>query len=197
MLLREGVFSRLPELSTQRLLLRKMTMADAQDIYEYSSDPEVSRHVLWDAHRSLHDSRAYLRYILRQYRNAEPSSWGIVLKQTNRLIGTIGFMWWNQENHSAEVGYSLARSQWNRGLMTEALWAVLRFGFEEMRLHRIEAQHEIDNPASGRVMEKCGMRQEGVLRGRLYNKGRYVDVALYAILMEEWRSIARSEGRFQ
>ncbi|HML47111.1 MAG TPA: GNAT family protein [Clostridia bacterium] len=197
MLLRDSVFARLPELSTQRLLLRKMTMADAQDIYDYSSDPEVSRHVLWEAHRTIHDSRAYLRYILRQYRNGEPSSWGIVLSQTNRLIGTIGYMWWNQENHSAEVGYSLARSQWNHGIMTEALWAVLRFGFEEMRLHRIEAQHEVDNPASGRVMEKCGMRREGVLRGRLYNKGRYVDVALYAILVEEWRAIARSEGRFR
>lgn len=192
MLLRDSLFSRLPELSTQRLLLRKMTMADAQDIYEYSSDPEVSRHVLWEAHRTLHDSRAYLRYILRQYRNGDPSSWGIVLKSTNRLIGTIGYMWWNQENHSAEVGYSLARSQWNRGLMTEALWAVLRFGFEEMRLHRIEAQHEVDNPASGRVMEKCGMHLEGTLRGRLYNKGRYVDVALYAILAEEWRIAARA-----
>ena len=197
MLLRDSVFARLPEIASQRLLLRKMTMADAQDIFDYSSDPEVSRHVLWEAHRSIHDSRAYLRYILRQYRNAEPSSWGIVLKQTNRLIGTIGYMWWNQENHSAEVGYSLARAQWNRGLMTEALFAVLRFGFDEMRLNRIEAQHEVDNPASGRVMEKCGMRQEGILRGRLYNKGRYVDVALYAILAEEWRVIARTEGRFR
>lgn len=197
MLLRDSVFTRLPEISTQRLLLRKMNMADAQDIFDYSSDPEVSRHVLWDAHRSIHDSRAYLRYILRQYRNGEPSSWGIVLKQTNQLIGTIGYMWWNQENHSAEVGYSLARSQWNRGIMTEALWAALRFGFDEMRLHRIEAQHEVENPASGRVMEKCGMRPEGILRGRLYNKGRYVDVALYAILAEEWRAMARSEGRFR
>ena len=104
------------------------------------------------------------------------------MKETGHLVGTIGFMWWNQENRSAEVGYSLSRVQWNRGLMTEALREVIRFGFEEMDLHRIEAQHEVSNPASGRVMEKVGMRKEGVLRGRLYNKGRFVDVAVYAIL---------------
>lgn len=183
----EGVFSRLPELETPRLLLRKMTMNDAQDMYDYSRDPEVSRHVLWDAHRSVQESRAYLRYIQRQYRNNEPSSWGIELLETGRLVGTIGFMWWNRENRSAEVGYSLARAQWNKGLMTEALRTVIAFGFDEMKLHRIEAQHEVTNPASGKVMEKVGMQREGLLRGRLFNKGAYVDVYLYSILRGDAR----------
>ena len=178
----DGLFSRLPELRTQRLLLRRMSIADAPDVFAYSRDPEVSRHVLWDAHRSIQDSRAYLRYILRQYRQNDPSSWGIELIETGRLIGTIGYMWWNRENRSAEVGYSLSRAHWNQGLMTEALREVIRFGFDEMHLNRIEAQHEVVNPASGRVMEKVGMRREGILRGRLYNKGKFVDVALYAIL---------------
>lgn len=178
----DGLFARLPDIVTPRLLLRRMTMADAQDMYAYSSDPEVARHVLWDTHRSVGESRAYLRYILRQYRLNEPSSWGIELRETGHLIGTIGFMWWNRENRSAEVGYSLARAQWNQGLMSEALREVILFGFEEMQLHRVEAQHETTNPASGRVMQKVGMREEGILRGRLYNKGKFVDVALYAIL---------------
>jgi ribosomal-protein-alanine N-acetyltransferase len=164
-----------------------MSMADAHDIFDYSRDPMVSEHVLWDTHRNVADSKAYLRYILRQYRNNEASSWGIELKRTGRLIGTIGFMWWNQQFRSAEVGYSLSRAYWNYGLMTEALQAVIRFGFEEMHLYRVEAQHEIDNPASGRVMEKAGMRKEGVLRGRIYNKGRHVDVCLYAILRGDSR----------
>ena len=72
--------------------------------------------------------------------------------------------------------------------MTEALEELIRFGFCEARLHRIEAQHEVSNPASGAVMRKCGMRHEGTLRGRLYNKGRYVDVDLYSILREEYFS---------
>ncbi len=83
------------------------------------------------------------------------------------------------------MGYSLSRAYLEQGIMTEALSAMLDFAFDEMRLHRVEAQHEVDNPASGAVMRKAGMRYEGTLRGRLFNKGRYVDVALYAMLRED------------
>ena len=176
----------LPTLESGRLLLRKLLMRDAQDIYEYCSDTEVARHVLWTAHTSVSDSRAYIRYMLRRYRQGEPSSWGIVLKENSKLIGTIGFMWIQPENAAAEVGYSLSRDYWNRGVMTEALRLVLDFGFRELKLNRIEAQHELSNPASGAVMRKVGMRHEGTLRQRLFNKGRYVDVALYAALRSEY-----------
>lgn len=179
-------FARLPRLETPRLLLRPMTMRDAPDVFDYSRDPEVARYVLWSAHRSLGESRAYLRYVLKQYREGQPSSWGIVLKSTGRLVGTIGYMAYSSENSTVEVGYSLARSLWNHGLMTEALAAVLAFSFERMRIHRVEAQHDANNPASGRVMLKCGMRYEGRLRGRVYNKGRFIDVDLYAMLHEDW-----------
>ena len=183
------IFSSLPVLTTERLTLRPMSMRDAADIYAYSRDPEVARHVLWDAHKSLNESKAYLRFIIRQYKEGTPSSYGIVLNDTGRLVGTIGFMWYSQENSTAEVGYSLARWLWGKGLMTEALAAVLDMAFRELGLHRVEAQHETDNPASGRVMQKCGMRREGTLRGRILNKGRYVDVDLYAILREDWSRI--------
>lgn len=179
------LFAHLPTLETPRLFLRPMKMSDCQDVFAYSRDPEVARHVLWDAHQTIGQSRAYLRYILRQYRNGEPSSYGIVLKETNHLIGTIGFMWVNTENRSTEVGYSLSRSHWNQGLMTEALRAVIELAFDVMKLHRVEAQHETDNPASGRVMLKVGMRREGTMRGRIFNKGRYVDVDVYGILKED------------
>ena len=123
------IFSRLPVLETQRLLLRPLKMSDCQDVFAYSRDPEVARHVLWDAHQTIGQTRGYLRYILRQYRNGDPSSYGIVLKDTGHVIGTIGFMWLNTENRSAEVGYSLAREYWNQGFMTEALRAVLTWRF--------------------------------------------------------------------
>ena len=181
-----NLFSSLPTLRTKRLTLRPVRMSDAADLYEYSKDPEVARHVLWDAHQSVGDSRGYLRYAVRQYRQDLPASWGIELKENHKLIGTIGFMWINRDHNSAEVGYSLAREYWNRGIMSEALSAVLNEGFMDLNLHRIEAQHEVDNPASGRVMVKCGMMYEGCVRGRLYNKGRYVDVALYAILRDDY-----------
>lgn len=180
-------FELMPNLQTPRLLMRKMTMRDADDVFRYSSDPEVARHVLWDAHRSVSESRAYLRFMLRKYRQGSPSSWGIVLRESGRLIGTIGYMWYQQENRSVEIGYSLARPYWSQGLMTEAVKAVIEHSFNQLPIHRIEAQHEVDNPASGIVMKKAGMHCEGTLRGRLYNKGKFVDVVLYSILNDDPR----------
>ena len=181
-----GLFS-MPTLETPRLVLRRMTMRDAKDVFAYSRDEEVARHVLWSAQRDVSEARDYIRYMLRRYRNDQPSSWGIILKREERLVGTIGYMDYSEDNGCVEVGYSLARRLWNGGYMTEALRRVIGYTFEAMDVNRIEAQHELDNPASGRVMEKCGMTREGVLRQHLYNKGQYVDVALYAILRSDPR----------
>ena len=166
------VFGRLPTMLTRRLILRPVRMSDAQDLYEYSRDPEVARHVLWDAHRSIHQTRAYIRYLLRQYRSCAPGTFVIALRDTGKVIGTIGFMWVQTENRSAEVGYSLSRAYWTRGFMTDAV--------------EVEAQHECDNPASGHVMRNAGMAREGTLRQRIYNKGRFADVDLYAILKSDF-----------
>ncbi len=184
-------FDVMPYLETERLVLRKMEMRDAPDMYEYSRDPQVAKHVLWEAHTSVSDTKAYIRYMLRKYRAGEPSSWCIVEKSTDKVVGTIGYMWYQKDNSSAEVGYSLARRCWNRGYMTEALRAVLDYTFRELGFNRVEAQHEIDNGASGAVMRKCGMQKEGTLRSRLYNKGKYVDVDLYAILRKDYLSKTR------
>lgn len=181
-------FSALPRLETKRLVLRPVSMKDAADMFAYSRDPQVARHVLWEVHQSLSDTKGYLRYILTQYRNGAPSSWGIVLKETNRLVGTIGFMACNETDKVAEVGYSLARSCWNQGLMTEALQAVLAECFGTLRLHRVEAMHESDNPSSGRVMAKCGMTHEGHLRGKVFNKGAFRDVEIWGIVREDYHA---------
>lgn len=183
---RSDFFAALPSFDTDRLSLRPFRMKDWQDVYSYSSDPEVARYVLWDAHRSPADTRGFLRYMLRLYRDAQPSSWAVVLKQTGKVIGSIGFMWVDDRSDSAEVGYSLSRAYWNHGLMTEALRAVLRCGFSDLRLNRIEAQHDVRNPASGKVMQKCGMHREGVLRSRIRNKNEYIDVAVWSVLASEY-----------
>ena len=106
-------FASLPRLTTDRLLLRPLTMRDAADMFAYSRDPEVARHVLWDAHKSMADTRSCLRYIISQYHSGAPSSWGIVLRETNRVVGTIGFMSYSDADSVVELGYSLARSCWN------------------------------------------------------------------------------------
>ena len=181
-----GLFS-MPTLETERLILRRIAMRDAKDIFEYSRDPEVARHVLWSAQKDIGEARDYCRYMMKRYRSDQPSSWGIIDKRTEHLVGTIGYMDYSEDNATVELGYSLARWMWNGGYMTEALRRVIAYTFEAMDINRIEAQHELDNPASGRVMEKCGMRKEGELRQRLYNKGRFVDVALYAMLQEDYK----------
>ena len=188
------IFTHLPTIRTQRLILRTARMSDAQDLYEYSSDPEVARHVLWTAHTSIHQTRTYIRYLLRQYKSGAPSSYVIALRDTGKVIGTIGYMWIKPEDRSGEVGYSLHRGYWNQGIMTEALEAVLALGFLKLNLNRIEAQHETANPASGRVMQHVHMQHEGTLRQRFYNKGRFVDVELYAILRKDYHAPAHLQG---
>ncbi len=178
-------FLDLPQLETPRLILRKLKMKDAEDVFAYASDPEVARYVLWDPHRSLSDSRSYIRYIRHLYRQGIPSSWAVQLRKEGTVIVSIGYMWMSRENRSAEIGYSLSRPYWNHGLMTEALDRVLRFSFDDLHLNRIEAQYDLRNPASGRVMEKCGMKKEGLLRSRLWSKGRFIDVGLFAVLASD------------
>ena len=177
-------------ITTRRLTLRPARMRDAQDMYEYSKDPEVARHVLWEAHRSIRETRAVLRRMIRDYRYAPPFTYVIVLRDEDRVIGTIGLMAVNRENRSAEIGYSLSRTYWNQGLMTEALRGMLGYCFNELKFNRIEAQHEVENPASGAVMRHAGMRHEGTLRKRLFNKGHFRDMELYAILKEEFHARA-------
>ena len=186
----EVYFSRLPTLETPSLILRPLRRDDAADLFSWCSDPEVTRYVLWTPHRTIRDSKEYIRYMRGLYRSGQPSSWGMVCRKDGRLIGTIGFMWVSEVNCSAEVGYSMARSYWNQGLMTEALQAVIRSAFSSLNLNRIEAQRDARNPASGRVMEKCGMRLEGTLRSRIINKGEAIDVMLYAVLRSDMTNLS-------
>lgn len=184
-------FYRLPVLETPDLILRKPAMKDAKDIFCYASDPEVARYVLWEPHRNLAETRSFVRFLRSRIRAGYPSSWVVVLKQTGTVIGTIGFIWYSETNRSAELGYSFSREYWNRGYATQALGAVIDASFTSLPLNRLEAQHDVRNPASGRVMEKCGLRQEGILRDRIVNKGEYVDAALYAILRSDWENAQR------
>lgn len=185
----DQVFDSMRYIETPRLILRRMNMRDAEDLFEYSRDPEVARYVLWQAHKTIRETRSYIRYSIRHYHTGEPASLAIEIRETGKVIGTIGFMWYNEDSRSAEVGYSLSREYWNQGIMTEALSAILEHAFVKLKINRIEAQHELENPASGRVMEKVGMQKEGTLRQRLYNKGHFADVNLYAILRKDYLSM--------
>jgi len=176
----------LPTLETERLILRKMALNDAEAVFAYASDPEVSRYTLWETHRSIEDSRAFLELTTQKYENGGEPDWGIVYRGDGCLVGACGLVSWEAEHARAEVGFVLSREYWGRGLMPEAVRAMFRFGFETMNLNRIEARCIAENAASARVMEKAGMAYEGTLRQREYIKGAYRDIKLYAILKEKF-----------
>ena len=177
-----GIFSDLPTLETEWLILRKMTMDDAADMFDYASDPEVARNLSWDVPRSIEATRVFLADIVDRYRAGRVAGWGIVHKQDNKLIGTCGFITLDPRHGRAEIGYALSRRYWNKGYMTEAVRKVISFGFLTMDLHRIQAMCDVPNIASARVMEKAGMKFEGILRGFMMREGLHRDVKMYSIL---------------
>jgi len=183
----EEIFGNLPNLETKRLILRKVTPDDARDMFEYASDPEVTRYLTWEPHRSIEDSINYLKSVVQRYEKKEVSEWGIVYRENNKFIGTCGYMKLLPAHARAEMAYALSREYWNKGIMTEAVKEVIRFGFEEMKLNRIEATCMVRNVASQRVMEKCGMSFEGIIRDAMFCKGSYHDLKLYSILKREWK----------
>ena len=183
----DELLAELPTLETERLLLRKITPADEADVFAYGSDPEVSKYMPWEPHQSLEDTRAYLATVFERYRQHTPGPWGIVHKGDAKLIGTCAYHDWQRNDRRAEIGYVLSRSYWGQGYMAEATRAIIAFGFREMNLNRVQAMCDVPNIGSARVMEKIGMRFEGVLREYFFEKGRYIDLKLYSILRSEWQ----------
>ena len=177
-----------PMLATERLTLRKFAIDDAIDVYQYAKNCEVARFVTWEPHRTIGDSISFINWTLGRYDCDEAGEWGIEYKETGRIIGALGFVQVETVNSCASIGYVLSRDFWGMGIMTEAVGRLIRFGFEEMGLNRIEAVHVPENEGSGRVMQKAGMNFEGLLKQKLFAKGRYWDVKQYAILKDEWKS---------
>lgn len=182
------IFSRMPELETERLRLRPMRVCDAEDMHDYARRPEVTRYLLWEPHRTLDYTRSYLEYLAGRYRTGTCYEWAVISKAENKMIGTCGFASVDCSHNSAELGYVLHPDYHRRGLMPEAAHRVIRFGFQVMGLHRIEARYMIGNDASLAVMKKLGMRFEGIKRESMLVKGAYRDIGTCAILVNEFRA---------
>lgn len=170
-------------LETPRLQLRKMTIADSAEVFKnWTSSEIVSRYLTWAPHSSIEITEEYL--IFEETNRQE--GWGIVLKETNQLIGTITVVEDKENIKTKVIGYALGEKFWNQGYMSEALTRVINFLFETTDVNRIEAEHDVNNPSSGRVMEKSGMIFEGVLRNAGLNNQGIVDVAIYSILRSDY-----------
>ncbi len=173
-------------IETHRLVLRPFTIDDADDMFSnWASDPEVTRFLTWPPHSSADVTRMVLGSWVSRYGDGGYFQWAIEWKETGTVIGSIAVVKLEEAIESAEIGYCLGRKFWGRGIMPEALRAVMDFLFDTVGLNRITAGHDVNNPKSGRVMEKAGMRKEGVLRASGINNQGIRDVAVWAALRED------------
>lgn len=174
-------------INTERLLLRPLTLDDAPAMFSHwVTDEDVARYVTWAPHTSLDETRELLSLWTKQYGQPDFYTWGMVLKETEELIGTFAFVSLSDRDQVAELGYAIGKNWWNQGYTTEAGQALLAFGFEQIGFNRIQAVHDVRNPASGRVMEKLGMTYEGTIRQARLVKGQFVTIALYGMLAADW-----------
>ena len=179
------IFTAPPTLTTERLVLRKIGISDAEDMYAYSKNSEVTRYLLWEAHPDPIYTEQYIRYLQERYAAGDYYDFAIECKETGKMIGTVGFTSFDLPNRSAEVGYVVSPAYQGKGYATEALQRLLSFGCCVCGLVRISAGCMKEKIASLRVMEKCGMKREGLLRSAVYAKGKMNDVFLSAIVRED------------
>ncbi len=180
------LFSRIPPIETERLTLRAMRVSDADDMFAYAHLREVTEYLTWEPHVDCEETRAYLTEVSRRYRTGDFYDWAIVSRADSRMIGTCGFTSFSYPSDVGEVGYVLSPAYRGRGLATEAVRAVMGFGFRELSLHRIEAHFIEGNDASRRLMERVGMTFEGFARESMKIKGRYRTIGTCAILRREF-----------
>ena len=178
------------KLETERLILRKLTLEDAGSMFKnWGSDPLVTRYVTWKTHETIEDSLEYLKYIQKEYQEGNAYHWLIVLKENNTPIGTIDVVRILTDG-VVEIGYNIGSLWWGKGYTTEALKKVIEFLFNEVDVDTICARHLVKNPTSGKVMQKAGLKFEGILRQReICNyTNTLMDVAYYSILKDEYKN---------
>ena len=176
-----------PTLKTDRLVLRELSYADTEDLFGFRSDP-VEQMYNTAPVRDLPETRALIQQVRTAYDEKRALHWAVTLKGEDQAIGLFGFNYWERFHRRAEIGYDLARPYQGRGLATEAAAAMVRFGFEEMGLNRIETETIADNHASVRLLRRLGFRLEGIRRGySLEDDGTFHGSAVYALLQEEYQ----------
>jgi ribosomal-protein-alanine N-acetyltransferase len=181
-------FSSFPVLTTERLTLRKLLMADAEDVLVFRGDAYVQRYnsvpitTIREAEEQIIDAHA-------EYGRHEGIPWAVTYTGSDTVLGSFGLHNWSHNHRRAEAGYDLARAYWGQGIATEALRAILHFGFTEMSLHRIYAGTIADNHESVRLLERLGFTREGTRRESSWEEdGTFHDSAIYGLLLQEFFS---------
>jgi len=182
------------QLVTERLLLREFEDGDWQSVLKYQSDPLYLRYNPW-SYRTAEDVRGFVhRFIMwREEQPRRKYQFAIVLRSNGKLIGNGGIRMKTPNAWEADLGYELNSHYWGHGYATEAAKALLSFGFQDLKLHRVWATCILENTASAHVLEKIGMRQESHYRENEWMKNRWWDTLQYAILDHEWYALRNQQ----
>jgi ribosomal-protein-alanine N-acetyltransferase len=181
-------FNEFPVLTTERLILRNLCRSDAVDVLVFRSDPIVQKYD--DPFiQTIVESEALIDQLHAEFDTQEGINWGVTLAKRDVVIGIFSLHSIDQYHHRAEAGYGLAHAYWGQGIATEALWEIIRFGFEELSLHRIYARTISDNHESVRLLKRSGFKLEGIQREHSWeDDGTFHDSAIYGLLECEFRN---------
>ena len=175
-------------INTPRLVLRRLTEEDAQNMYNnWASDEKVPKYLSWNIHESVETTRELLATWVAEYEKPEHYQW--VIEYDGAIVGTVGLHAVSDKHERCEMGYNIGSKWWNKGIVTEAVGAVINFVFTELNMNKVCALHDTENIGSGRVMQKNGMKQEGLLYEHSVRKdGTRGNLAYYAIIKSEWKN---------
>lgn len=181
------VFQAFPDLETERLVLRRLHPSDAESLFAILADEELTRFYDDEAFTEISQAREQIEAWASGFDEWRSIRWGIARKETGTVIGTCGYYGFHRWHGRGSLGFELARPYWRQGIMTEALAAIIRFGFRKVGLNRIQAVVMPGNEGSEKLLEKLGFRREGVLREyeNWGNKG-YVDLLMFSLLRDEY-----------
>lgn len=177
------MFNRIPTLTTSRLTLRPVQPTDAEDLYNFYSVDEITKFYDLITYNSISETQNIIDLWLERESKKIGCRWAILINdQDERPIGTCGFHNQSKDNSRIEIGYELHPRYWNNGYATEACRELIKFGFNELKIHRIEAYIDPKHNISRNVLYKLGMTTEGVLRDYFYERGKYVDAEILSLL---------------
>ena len=186
-------FKPFPTIETDRLILRKIKKSEAKDLYEYCSSEVSARYSLWEPHEDLGVTRQYISWLLRSEKRGEYFTWGIELKSSGKLIGTVSLPSIDKDYKVAEIGYGIIDSYWGNGYASEAIKAIMEYGFCTVGFICINAKIMKENSASVRVASAVGMQCDGLLRNGVYCKGKAHDVDVFSMLDTDYKELLEKQ----
>lgn len=176
-------------INTERLILRPFKYDDIQDcLKNWIADEKIQSMYAEPVYKTKDEVKTLFDKYISSYQNNNYYRWAVIHKASNECIGQIAFFWVDSENHFAEIEYCIGQAFQRKGLATEATKAIVDFGFNKINLHKVQISVKEINPASRRVIEKCGFTYEGTLRDYFFSSGKYISRLYYSLLRSEWKN---------